>query len=279
VLGLHQKRDFSDTLPMFLVAVHGGAGDHPSAKSKVDEIKQALRFACTEAATVLNNRSSALDAVVSSISVLEKDACLNAGYGSNLTIDGLVECDASLMNDRGEFGGVGAVSRVWNPIQLARAVLEHSLVPSPIGRVPPLMLVSQGAYAFAVSNGVPTCDAAALVAPRCTAEWKNWKKMLVDSPPTPTKDLAVEMPIQDTVGAISWDSGGKLAAGVSSGGLLLKYPGRIGEAAVFGAGCWSQSDSQIGVACSVSGPVHRAALLRPRIDRVQEPGNRLYALR
>lgn len=58
----------------------------------------------------MNNRSSALDAVISSISVLEKDACLNAGYGSNLTIDGLVECDASLMNDSGEFGGVGAVS-------------------------------------------------------------------------------------------------------------------------------------------------------------------------
>lgn len=66
--------------------------------------------ACAEAATALNNRSSALDTVVSSISVLEKDACLNAGYGSNLTIDGQVECDASLMNDGGEFGGVGAVS-------------------------------------------------------------------------------------------------------------------------------------------------------------------------
>ena len=66
--------------------------------------------ACTEAVAALNNRSSALDAVISSISVLEKDACLNAGYGSNLTIDGLVECDASLMNDSGEFGGVGAVS-------------------------------------------------------------------------------------------------------------------------------------------------------------------------
>lgn len=66
--------------------------------------------ACTEAVTALNNRSSALDAVTSSISVLEKDACLNAGYGSNLTIDGQVECDASIMNDGGEFGSVGAVS-------------------------------------------------------------------------------------------------------------------------------------------------------------------------
>jgi len=66
--------------------------------------------ACMEATASLNNRSSAVDAVISSISVLENDACLNAGYGSNLTIDGQVECDASVMNDSGGFGGVGAVS-------------------------------------------------------------------------------------------------------------------------------------------------------------------------
>src|SRR5258708_5227561 len=107
------------------------------------------------------------------------------------------------------------------------------------------MLVSQGAYTFAASNGVSTCDAETLAAPHCIAEWKNWKKILADSQPsTLAEDLAAEMPIQDTVGAISWDSNGKLAAGVSrftivlsrpcahlirSGGLLLKYPGRIGE--------------------------------------------------
>lgn len=43
-LGVRQKHRFSDTVPTFLVAVHGGAGDHPSAKSQVGEIKQALRL-------------------------------------------------------------------------------------------------------------------------------------------------------------------------------------------------------------------------------------------
>jgi len=69
-----------------------------------------MSSACVEAITSLSNRSSALDAVISSISVLENDACLNAGYGSNLTIDGQVECDASVMSDNNEFGSVGAVS-------------------------------------------------------------------------------------------------------------------------------------------------------------------------
>lgn len=110
--------------------------------------------ACVEAIASLNNRSPALDAVISSIGVLENDACLNAGYGSNLTIDGQVECDASVMSDSGGFGSVGAVSGwlsspqiagnpnrmlgVRNPIQLAHAVLKNCQVPSPLGRVPPL---------------------------------------------------------------------------------------------------------------------------------------------
>ena len=63
-----------------------------------------------EAIASLSGRSSALDAVISSITVLEDDASLNAGYGSNLTIDGQVECDAAVMSDSGEFGSVGAVS-------------------------------------------------------------------------------------------------------------------------------------------------------------------------
>ena len=107
------------------------------------------------------------------------------------------------------------------------------------------MLVSQGARTFAASHGVPTCDPTALVAPRCISEWEHWKKILSDpSSCIPIQDRGVGVPVQDTVGAISWDSSGKLAAGVSrfgivvvrswahlvhSGGLLLKYPGRIGE--------------------------------------------------
>jgi isoaspartyl peptidase/L-asparaginase-like protein (Ntn-hydrolase superfamily) len=109
------------------------------------------------------------------------------------------------------------------------------------------MLVAQGAYTFAVANDVPTCDTTALVAPRCIAEWEHWKKMLADSSShVPPKELLAQSPMQDTVGAISWDLNGTLAAGVSrftiahkckcsytdsldSGGLLLKYSGRIGE--------------------------------------------------
>jgi taspase (threonine aspartase 1) len=54
---------------------------------------------------------SALSAVSDAISVLEDDPSLNAGYGSNLNVDGNVECDAALMYGLDEsFGSVAAVS-------------------------------------------------------------------------------------------------------------------------------------------------------------------------
>jgi len=42
----------------------------------------------------------------------------------------------------------------------------------------------------------------------------------------------------DTVGAIVLDSNGQFASAVSSGGILLKHPGRIGHASIYGCGCW-----------------------------------------
>jgi len=79
--------------------------------------------------------------VEQAITVLENDGHLNAGYGSNLTMEGTVECDASIICEHGPaalFGSAGAVSGVKNPIKLARAILDYSRIPDMLGRVPPL---------------------------------------------------------------------------------------------------------------------------------------------
>ncbi|GBE81113.1 nucleophile aminohydrolase [Sparassis latifolia] len=257
----------------YLIALHGGAGTH--AKSFDKGLRKALKLACTRAVDALKAGDPALKVVEDSITFLEDDPCLNAGFGSNLTRNGTVECDAAVMDGRTcDFGGVGAVSGLKNPIKAARAVLEHSRVPDPLGRIPPLLLVSDGATKFAESKGVETVSAESLISPRAKEEWMKWKTKLdsaiagnpsdeaVPSEQSSTSPISPSTAdslraIQDTVGAVALDAEGNTSTGVSSGGLLLKHPGRVGEAAVYGAGCWAKDrengEGPRGVACSVSG--------------------------
>lgn len=60
---------------------------------------------------VLRSGGTAVDAVEMAIKVLEDREITNAGYGSNLAMNGTVECDATLVDHYGRSGAVGAMSR------------------------------------------------------------------------------------------------------------------------------------------------------------------------
>ena len=60
---------------------------------------------------IIRNGGSAVDAVEIAVKVLEDREITNAGYGSNLAMDGVVECDAVVVNHYARSGGVGAVAR------------------------------------------------------------------------------------------------------------------------------------------------------------------------
>ena len=75
--------------------------------------------------TFLNNGGDAVDAVEIAIKVLEDREITNAGYGSNLAMDGTVECDATIVDHYGRSGAVGAIARK------ASYIPSHSCISMP----------------------------------------------------------------------------------------------------------------------------------------------------
>eukprot|EP00884_Botryococcus_braunii_P023116 jgi/Botrbrau1/9489/Bobra.0252s0104.1 len=91
-----------------------------------------------------------------------------------------------------------------------------------------------------------------------------------------TQGHAEDEALFDTVGTITVDHEGRVCAGVSSGGIALKVDGRVGEAAIYGCGCWAYNappgDLGPSVACSVTGmgeTIMRAGLARELCERIR----------
>src|SRR5882724_7129159 len=206
--------------------VHGGAWDIPD--DAVDVCKSGCLRALQAGWKILKTGGHALDAIEAAIIVLEDDPVFDSGFGSHLTLDGHVECDAIVMDAATlRAGSVAGLRRVKNPIQAARAVLE---------KCPHMMLVSEGAEHFATANGVPLCDPEDLISP---AEREAWLRCSKDSHAA-ENHRGHE---QGTVGAVAFDRQGRLFAATSTGGTCCKLPGRVGDSPLIGCGCYADSEA------------------------------------
>ncbi|KAL8666636.1 MAG: hypothetical protein Q9168_007427 [Polycauliona sp. 1 TL-2023] len=127
---------------------------------------------------VLSEGGGAVDAVEVAIRVLEDKEICNAGYGSNLSLDGTVECDATIVDHFGRSGAVGAVGQIQNPIHLARLILDYSAKPLSLRRVPPNLLAGPGATDFAESLHMPVIPPDGLVSHAARERWLKWARDL-----------------------------------------------------------------------------------------------------
>ena len=230
--------------------VHGGAGADPA--DAPEELRDGVRAAVAAGWRVLAEGGGSLDAVEAAVRVLEDAPRFNAGRGSVLTSTGTVETDASIMEgDELRCGAVAAVSRIANPVTLARRVLDD-------GRH--VLLAGDGALAFARSAGVPECEPSSLVTERR-------RRQLHAS----TADL------KGTVGAVALDHHGTIAAATSTGGVSGKLPGRVGDTPLIGCGTYADS-SLGGVSCTGTGEaIIRVVLARRTLDILREAEDPDYA--
>ncbi len=222
-----------------IVVVHGGAGEWPRAKQPKG--LNGVRRAAMSGFRALQGGGSAVDAVESAVVSMEDNPVFNAGTGSTLNLMGEIEMDAAIVDGRRlEVGAVALIRGVRNPIRLARIVMEktdHALI------------AGYGAERIAAAFGLPTAD---LKVEDRSRAWRNAIISLKNGRPGYLRKnrrlVRAKFSFQfgDTVGALALDGTGNVAAACSTGGVLLKLPGRIGDSAIMGAGLYA--DNRLGAA-------------------------------
>lgn len=210
--------------PEYVLVIHGGAG---SIKKMPEDLEKAYRKSLENVLQLgeekLKSGASAIDVVEFVVRLLEDDSLFNAGKGSTVNSEGIVEMDASIMDGSNLMAGaVSSVKRVKNPVSLARKIMDES------GCV---LLTSDGAEQFAKKMGLELVDPQYFLIDKVKNQWLN----------------EMEKEKKGTVGAVALDKQGNLAAATSTGGLFMKLPGRVGDVPVIGAGNYADNNS-----CAVS---------------------------
>lgn len=222
----------------FSLIIHGGAGALEQIKREGNEtdFTESIYRILESGRHILATGGSALDAVEHCASQLEDDPLYNAGRGSVLNEYGEVEMDAAIMDGKTfQAGAVAGIVSIKNPTVLARQVLEKS---------EHVMLIGKGAREFAKFCGLPRMSNDYFVVDSRVRQWREAQKMggmmLDHEAAKPSQKLG-------TIGAVAQDCDGNLAAATSTGGIVNKRWGRVGDSPIVGAGVFADNET-----CAVS---------------------------
>jgi isoaspartyl peptidase/L-asparaginase-like protein (Ntn-hydrolase superfamily) len=155
---------------------------------------------------------------------------VSVGYGGLPNLDGEVELDAAYMDgDTLGFGGVISVKDIKNPIEVAYDLSHYKRN---------CLLAGEGAMAYARQNGYELKN---MLSEQSRSRYEESDKQV-------NAELLEAYGGHDTVCVIGKDQRGSMACGVSTSGLFLKRPGRVGDTPIIGSGLYA--DSEIGCAAA-----------------------------
>lgn len=256
----------------YAIVIHGGAGGDPNAWS--EEYRQqrlaGLESALDVGVELLEGGATALDVVEQVVRGMEDDETFNAGRGCVLNEQGEHELDASIMDGKElRCGAVGGVRATKNPISLARKVMTETRH---------VLLVGSGADEFSLSVGAEQAPPEYFRTPRQQANLKKWKakqsvslkqsispKQSISRKSISRKSISPQQSGElyfGTVGCVVVDQHGNLAAATSTGGLMGKRWGRVGDSPIIGAGNYADNQT-----CAVSGTGVGEEFIRHNIAR------------
>ncbi len=253
------------------IAIHGGAGGEPGRWSdkQIQDRLNGLRAALKKGIEMLDKSAAAVDVVQAVVQILEDNPNFNAGKGSVLNSVGDVSMDASIMDGSDlSCGAVAGVTTARNPIELARAVRD---------KTPHVFLCGEPADHFAKEIGLRLESRDYFKTPEQIESWEKWKQKQA------AKDGSTSRFDHDTgddrlfylgtVGCVVRDQQGNLAAATSTGGLLGKKYGRVGDSPIIGAGTYAKN-ATCAVSCTGVGELyikhHIASAVSSRMEYLHE---------
>ena len=236
-----------------VIAIHGGAGTLSRAHISAEQERAyhaALQQVLLAGQAVLAQGGTAMEAVCEAVRLLEDCPLFNAGHGAVFTAQATHELDAAVMDGATlAAGAVAGVSRIRNPVQAARAVMQNGQH---------VLMVAEGAERMAQEAGLATVEPSYFSTPARHAQLLAAQALQAGVVLDHVGAAALAGRAIDegrkmgTVGAVALDAHGHLAAATSTGGMTNKLPGRLGDSPLIGCGTYAD-DRTAAVSCTGHG--------------------------
>ena len=201
---------------------------------------------------VLRAGGSVHQAIIEAVKMVEDDPEYHSvGYGGLPNYNGEVELDAAYMDgDTLGYGGIMGVKNLKNPIEVAFDLCHYKRN---------CLLAAAGAEEYARKKGYAFCD---MLTEEAYLRYSRQTKQM-------DMEKLEAYGGHDTVCVIG-KSGDTMSCGVSTSGLFMKLPGRVGDSPVIGSGCYADSEVGAAAATGVGEDIMKGCLSFSVVEKLRQ---------